>query len=205
LPEEEALAERTCIVTREQKPEDQLIRFVLSPDGVVVPDLQRKLPGRGCWVSRNKATLTEAVKRGAFARALGEGTKVDEGLPDLVAALMRKELVSALSFCRKAGLAVSGFMKVEEALAKGHVLVLLHASNAAPDGTAKLNRKRGPNASILDLFSADELGLAFGRENVVHAALNAGGQSQKLLALARALSQYEDVTTDDDVKTKVLD
>ncbi len=194
---EEALAERTCIVTREQKPEDQLIRFVMAPDGTVVPDLQRKLPGRGCWVSRNRVNLAEAVKRNAFARALGEGAKTDPGLPDLVEKLMRKEAVAALSLCRKAGLAVSGFMKVEEALGRGHVLVLLHAQSAALDGTEKLNRKSGPNAAILDLFSAEELGLAFGRENVVHAALNTGGQSQKLLALARGLAQYNAVTTDD--------
>jgi len=199
---EEALPERTCIVTREQKPEDQLIRFVMAPDGAVVPDLQRKLPGRGCWVSKNRTILAQAVKRNAFARALGEGAKADPALPELVGALMRKEAVSALSLCRKAGLAVSGFMKVEEALGKGHVVALLHAKSAAPDGTSKLNWKCGPNAAILDLFSSEELSLAFGRENVVHAALNMGGQSQKLLALARGLAQYDDVKTDE-VKTEV--
>jgi uncharacterized protein len=199
---EVALAERTCIVTREQKPEDQLIRFVMAPDGTVVPDLQRKLPGRGCWVSKSRVHLAEAIKRNAFVRALGEGAKADPGLPDLVDKLMRKEAVAALSLCRKAGLAVSGFMKVEEALGRGHVLALLHAKSAAADGTAKLNRKCGPNAAILDLFSAEELGLAFGRENVVHAALNTGGQSQKLLALARGLAQYDDVKSEE-LKTVV--
>ena len=192
-------AERTCIVSREQKPEDELIRFVLSPDGVVVPDLQRKLPGRGCWVSKDQASVAEAVARKAFARSLGEEAKADVDLPERIAGLMRKELVAALSFCRKAGLATSGFMKVEEALTKGHVVVLLHAASAAPDGTEKLNRKCAPGVEILDLFSSDELGLAFGRENVVHAALQAGGQSQKLLSLARGLAHYENM------KTRVLD
>ena len=143
--------------------------------------------------------MAEAVARKAFLRALGADAKADADLAERIAFLMRQELVAALSFCRKAGLATSGFMKVEEALTKGHVIALLHASSAAADGTEKLNRKCAPGVEILDLFSSDELGLAFGRENVVHAALQAGGQSQKLLSLARGLAQYENV------KTMVLD
>lgn len=193
------MPERTCIVTRQQKPDSELIRFVLAPDGAVVPDLRRKLPGRGCWVTRSHAMVAEAVKRGAFARALGAEAKVDPDLAGLVARLLRADALAALAFCRKAGLAVSGFMKVEEALEKGQVLVLLHASEAAADGKAKLNRKCAANAAVLDLFSASEMSLAFGRENVVHAALKAGGQSQKLLALAQDMAQY------DSVDTKVLD
>lgn len=199
MPAKHLSAERTCIVTREQKPEDELIRFVLGPDGAVVPDLQRKLPGRGCWVSKDQTIVAQALARHAFARALGEEARADTDLTQRISGLMRRELVAALSFCRKAGLAVCGFMKVEEALAQGHVVALLHATSAATDGTEKLNRKCGPNAEILDLFSTDELSLAFGRENVVHAALQAGGQSQKLLSLARGLAHYEQV------KTRVLD
>jgi len=190
---EDDLPERTCIVTREQKPDNELIRFVLSPDGKVVPDLKRKLPGRGCWVSKSRQTLGEAIARKAFARAFGEKAEADAELPDKVASLMRRDMVAALSFCRKAGLATSGFTKVEDALSKGHVRVLLHATSAAADGTAKLDRKAGPNVVVIGAFSVAEMDLAFGRENVIHAALLAGGQTEKLLDLAQGLAQYENL------------
>ncbi len=196
MESDETLPERTCIVTREQKPEGELIRFVLSPEGKVTPDLKRKLPGRGCWVSKSRATLTEAIARKAFSRSFGEKAEADAGLPDLVAGLMRKEAVGALSLCRKAGLATSGFTKVEDALAKGHVRVLLHAPSAARDGTEKLNRKARPNVAIIEAFSASEMELAFGRENVIHAALLAGGQTEKLLDLVQGLAQYENLKTE---------
>jgi len=195
LEAEENLPERTCIVTREQKPEGELIRFVLSPDGKVTPDLKRKLPGRGCWVSKSRRVLGEAMARKAFARAFGEAAEADAALPDLVASLMRNDMVAALSFCRKAGLATSGFSKVEDALAKGHVRLLLHTAGAKPDGCAKLNRKAGPDVVVLEAFSAAEMDLAFGRENVIHAALMAGAQTEKLLDLTQGLAQYENLKT----------
>ena len=193
MEDDTTLPERTCIVTREQKPEDELIRFVLSPSGEVVPDLKRKLPGRGCWVTRSRETLAEAVKRKGFGRALGEGAKADPGLPDLVGILLRKDLVQALSLCRKAGLALSGFTKVEDALGKGHVAALIHVATAAADGAAKLDRHCGENTAILDFFAPHELDLAFGRENVVHAAVNEGGQARNLLDLVKSLAQYENL------------
>jgi uncharacterized protein len=193
LEDDTTLPERTCIVTREQKPEAELIRFVLSPEGQVVPDLKRKLPGRGCWVTRSRELVAEAVKRQAFARALEKSAKADPGLPDLIGTLIRKDLVQALSLCRKAGLAVSGFTKVEDALSKGHVRALIHVSTAGQDGAAKLNRKCGPNCAILDFFAPHELDLAFGRENVVHAAINEGGQARNLLDLVNSLAQYENL------------
>ncbi len=160
----------------------------------MVPDLRRKLPGRGCWVSKSRVKVDEAERRGAFARALGEDVKPLPGLADLVGKLLREELLQALALCRKAGLSVSGFMKVEEALAKGHIRALIHAAGAAADGTEKLNRRAGGNVAILHLFSPGELALAFGRENVVHAALSEGGQTRKLLDLAQGLAQYENLT-----------
>ncbi len=193
MNEGETLPERTCIVTREQKPEAELIRFVLSPEGQVVPDLKRKLPGRGCWVTKSRETLGEAVKRQAFGRALESSAKADAALPDLVGTLLRRDLVQALSLCRKAGLALSGFTKVEDALGKGHVRALIHVATASQDGAAKLNRKAGPNCAILDFFAPHELDLAFGRENVVHAAINEGGQARNLLDLAGGLAQYENL------------
>jgi uncharacterized protein len=160
----------------------------------VVPDLRRRLPGRGCWVSKSRVKVDEAERRGAFARALGEEVKPLPGLANLVGKLLREELVQALSLCRKAGLSVSGFTKVEEALTKGHIRALIHAVGAAADGAAKLNRRTSGNVAILQFFSPVELALAFGRENVVHAALSEGGQTLKLLDLAKGLAHYENLT-----------
>ncbi|MDP8997082.1 MAG: RNA-binding protein [Pseudomonadota bacterium] len=185
------VAERTCIITRQQRPEEELIRFVLSPEGDVTPDLKRKLPGRGAWVSKSRVVLAEAVTRRAFAKAFGESAKAAADLPDLVGRLMRNDLVQALSLARKAGLAVAGFTKVEEAAKQASILAVIHVSGAAPDGVAKVDRLCGPGAAVLDFWRSDELDLAFGRENVVHAALKRGGGAQKVLDLALALARFE--------------
>jgi uncharacterized protein len=191
LSEAEVLSERTCIITRQQRPEEDLIRFVLSPEGEVTPDLKRKLPGRGAWVTKSRVDVAEAVSRKAFAKAFGESAKAAADLPDLVAKLMRIDLVQALSLARKAGLAVAGFTKVEDAAKQASILAVIHVTGAAPDGVAKVDRLCGPDAAVLDFWRPDELDLAFGRENVVHAALKRGGSSQKVLDLAVALARFE--------------
>ena len=189
-PETE-LVDRMCIVTRVVKPEDELIRFALSPDGVVVPDLKRKLPGRGVWVSLDRKILGDAIKRHLFSKGFGAGAKVGPELADLVGAQLRKDTLSALSLARKAGLALSGFMKVEEALTKGNVRMVFHASDGSVDGRQKLDRKCASNVVIFDLFASGDLDLAFGKSNVIHAAVANGGMAEKLLDYARKLAQYE--------------
>ena len=191
MSEAETLADRTCIITRQQKPEEELIRFVLSPDGDVVPDLKRKLPGRGAWVTKGRSEVAEAISRKAFSKAFGAQAKAAVDLPDLVAKLMRLELVQSLSLARKAGLAVAGFTKVEAAAKQGGILAVIHMSGAAADGVAKVDRLCGSEAVVLDFWRPDELDLAFGRENVVHAALKQGGQSQRVVALAKAFARFE--------------
>ena len=191
MSEAEVLPERTCIITRQQRPEEELIRFVLSPEGEVTPDLKRKLPGRGAWVTKSRVDVAEAVSRKAFAKAFGESAEAAADLPDLVAKLMRHDLVQALSLARKAGLAVAGFTKVEDAAKQASILAVIHVTGAAPDGVAKVDRLCGPEAAVLDFWRPDELDLAFGRENVVHAALKRGGSSQKVLDLAVALARFE--------------
>lgn len=191
MSEAEVLPERTCIITRQQRPEEELIRFVLSPEGDVTPDLKRKLPGRGAWVTKSRVDVAEAVSRKAFAKAFGESAKAAPDLPDLVAKLMRIDLVQALSLARKAGLAVAGFTKVEDAAKQASILAVIHVAGAAADGVAKVDRLCGHDAAVLDFWRPDELDLAFGRENVVHAALKRGGGSQKVLDLALALARFE--------------
>ena len=191
MSEAETLADRTCIITRQQRPEEELIRFVLSPEAVVTPDLKRNLPGRGAWVTKGRAEVAQAAAKKAFSKAFGAEVKVAPDLADMVAKLMRTDLVQSLSLARKAGLAVAGFTKVEEAAKQSSLVAVLHVATASPDGAAKVNRVCGPDVAVMDFWRADELDLAFGRENVVHAALKRGGQAQKVLDLGKAYAHYE--------------
>ncbi|MGH6819897.1 MAG: DUF448 domain-containing protein, partial [Methylocella sp.] len=140
------LATRKCIVTRECLDESALIRFVRGPGGEAVPDLARKLPGRGVWVSLTRKHVGEAVEKKLFSRGFGAETRAEPDLPDLVANLLRKAALSYLSLAKKAGEAVTGFTKVEEMLGKGRVRILVHAAEAAPDGCRKLDKLAGPGA-----------------------------------------------------------
>jgi uncharacterized protein len=187
------MVERMCIVTREVLDEEALIRFVRSPEGTVVPDLKRKLPGRGVWVALDRMKVAEAQSRNLFARGFGGQSSAPEGLADQVGVLLRQQAVSLLSLARKAGEALAGFMKVEEALRKGPVRVLLHASDASDDGAKKLDRLKQPETLISQYFAAQDLDLAFGRGNVVHAAVAAGGLAEKLVLAIRRGAAYEGI------------
>ena len=186
---------RRCALTRARRPKDELIRFVLGPDGTVVPDLKEKLPGRGVWLTAAYDTVTDAAKRNVFARALKAEAKAPNGLAAQVDRLLAEAALSALSLANKAGEAVFGHAKVEEAIARGRVLALIHAKEAAEDGCRKLDGKArgmadGSPAPAVRAFGTDELGLASGRTNVIHAALIQGGAARKFLAAAARLERY---------------
>jgi uncharacterized protein len=180
-----------CAVTREEASEDALIRFAVAPDLGVVPDLQAKLPGRGVWVSCSRTTLADAMKRQVFARGFEVEAVVPEGLLDLVGVLLRKQAVNQISLARKAGVAVQGFTKVEEAVRKGGVRVLLHTEGAGEDGVSKLDRLAGNKTVISNSFRGDEMDLAFGRPNVIHAAIAASGLADRLVVNLQRLAIYE--------------
>ena len=182
--------QRTCIVSRRTLPREEMLRFVLSPSGEVVFDLKAALPGRGAWLAPAPGIVEEAVKRRAFNRAFKTQAKVPDDLPAQVERQLRQAAVSALSLARKAGEAVAGFEKVREAIRVGEVAVLLEAADGARDGREKVLRlARAVNAEmpVLDVFDSAELGLAFGRERVIHAAMKPGGLARKLLQHARKL------------------
>ena len=169
--------ERRDIVTGEVMDEAVLIRFVAGPGGQVVPDLARKLPGRGIWVAANRASVETATKKGLFARAAKAKVSVSPDLPDQVESLLKARLLSGLGLARRGGALVSGFEKVAAAIEAGKAAWLIEASDAAADGRQKLwgkTRKRTPPTPIFGLFSAAELGLALGGENVIHTAFLAG-------------------------------
>lgn len=190
---ETGATERQCAVTRIVRPLDELIRFVLDPEGRVVPDLKRRLPGRGAWVTAAADTVAQAAAKGAFARAFRQPVKVDPDLAGLVEGLMEKAALGALSLANKAGQAIVGFVKVETAIAAGEVVALVHASEAAPDGRRKLDGKLArirPEAPVIGGFNGEQLSLALGRPNVVHAAVTDGGASAGFLGAAARLERF---------------
>lgn len=177
--------ERKCIATGESGPKSGLIRFVVSPDGVVVPDLAGKLPGRGIWVSATRAALDKAAGKGLFARAARQPVQVPEGLTALVEAQLARRLVDLISLARKGGGAVSGYEKVKDWLAKEEARVLIQASDGSERGKSKLSTPYG--GSFIGWLTADELGQAFGRQTTIHAALGAGGLTQRVVEEAARL------------------
>jgi len=189
--------ERHCALTRELKPVSDMIRFVLGPAGEVVPDVKRKLPGRGIWITGGRGALEEAVKRNVFARGFKRDVRVAGDLAAATERLLERAALDALAVASKAGQVVTGFAKVEAAITQGDVAALLHASDAADDGTRKLDaalrrkaaEKPGETATI-DLFSGGQLDLALNRPNVVHAALLAGPAGETFLARVMRLKRF---------------
>lgn len=188
---------RLCALSRVHKRPDELIRFVLGPDGVIAPDLARRLPGRGVWVDATRESVAAAVYRQVFARSLKEAVLLPDDLPALIERLMVKRLGEAISIANKAGLLTAGFGKVDELIARGQAAVLIHAADGAKDGSAKLDRKfkalLGPERATevtVEELTGPELDLAIGRSNVVHAAASEGGASQRILQEAMRVRRY---------------
>lgn len=178
--------ERRCIVTGETGPKSGLVRFVVSPDNVIVPDLAGKLPGRGIWVTADRATLATAVKKGLFARAARQQVTVPETLVQDVEDATARRVVELVSLARKAGRAVAGFEKVKDWLAQGKARVLLQASDGSDRGKGKLWTPEG--GRWFGCLTASELGLAFGRDYVIHGALAAGGLGNRVVEEAAKLT-----------------
>lgn len=198
---DEGLVEKTghrlCAATRAELAPDELIRFVADPAGEIVPDLARRLPGRGVWVKAEKAVVAQAVKAKVFGRSLKRQVKATPDLADRVEGLLAQRALAALSLANKAGLVTTGFAQVDALLEGGAVALLLHGADAAEGGCDKLNRKfiaisaaRGRPAPILSLLTTEQLSLALGRSNVVHAALILGGMTQRVLSEAERLERY---------------
>jgi hypothetical protein len=187
-------AERLCVATRTVRPVSDLIRFVVGPEGDAVPDVKRRLPGRGIWVTATQEALDEAIRRKAFAR----GFKREVRLPsDLVARTERqleRAALDALAVAGKAGLVAAGFAKTEAVLEHGDAVALLHAAEASPEGIRKLDsavrRGRGGPLPVIGFLTSTQLDLALNRPNVVHAALLAGPVSETFLARCRRLERF---------------
>lgn len=173
------------------------MRFVADPEGRLVPDLSRKLPGRGVWVTADKASVAAAVEARAFAKSLKRAVAVSPDLPQLVETLFVRRTLEALSLANKAGLVTTGFEKVEALIGSGRAAALVQGADAAADGKHKLDRKfaaiqrdSGKAGPVVDWLTIEQLSLAIGRSNVVHAALKQGGATQRFLREAERLRRY---------------
>lgn len=179
--------ERRCIVTGESQPKAGLIRFCLGPDGQVVADVLNRLPGRGFYVSADRAAIEKAAKKGLFARAARSPVTVAPDLADQVEAALVRRVVDLIALARKAGEAVAGYEKVKDWLNKDQARLLIQASDGSERGKAKLYPPYGKD-SLITCLLAGELGLAFARERAIHAALAAGGLERRVVEEAARLA-----------------
>jgi len=202
---------RMCAVSREVRPIDQLIRFVVAPNGEVLADLKRKLPGRGLWITASRQAVAEAVRRHHFSRGFKRDVRVSPNLAADTEALLVRSVTDALAVAAKAGHVVAGFSKVEAALrehgSRNTVAALIHAADGAADGIRKLDallgqgggRDPGQETSgfgestripVVTVLTSLELDLALTRSNVIHAALLAGPASKTFLSRSQTLVRY---------------
>lgn len=173
----QAARERRDIVSGQVTEEGALVRFVAGPEGLVVPDLAAKLPGRGMWVAADRGSVEAAAKKGLFARSAKTKLTAAPDLADQVEALLRRRLLEGLGLAKRAGELISGYEKVAAALNAGKAAWLVEAADGAADGRRKIlnvARKSPSPPQVLGLFKAEELGLALGAENVIHTAFLAG-------------------------------
>lgn len=185
--------ERRDIVSGEVMAEEKLVRFVVGPGEAITPDLARKLPGRGLWVAADRASVETATKKNLFARAAKAKVVVTADLATQVEFLLKRRLLAGLGLARKAGETTSGFEKVSQAITSQKTAWLIEASDGAADGRRKLwalARKQPKPPGLIGVFTAAELGLALGLENVIHTAFLAGRAADRWAQDVHRLSGF---------------
>ena len=182
----ESGAERKCLATGEVQPKYRMVRFVVGPDGQVFADVMGKLLGRGMWVSADRVALEQAVKKGVFSRAAKQAVKTPDDLVAEVEKQLARRVVDLISMQRKAGRAVAGYEKVKTWLQTEEALVLIQAVDGSGRGKSKLSTPH--YGHYVGCLTADELGLAFGRQTVIHGALASGGLTLRVVEEAHRLN-----------------
>lgn len=185
--------ERKCIVTGESQPKAGLIRFCLSPEGMMVPDVLGRLPGRGIYVTASREALDKAIAKGLFARAAKQPVTLAPDMLALIEAQLARRVTDYISMARKAGEAICGFEKVKDWLNKDRAAILIQASDGSERGKEKLFPPEG-EGSLIGCLTSGELGLAFGRERAIHAALAAGRLTTRVVEEAARLSGVRGMT-----------
>lgn len=194
-------AERRCFVTRSTNDRDQLIRFVVDPSGIIVPDVDERLPGRGMWLSAGRDVLNKAVEKRMFGRVAGQSVNIADGLVDQVEGLLTRRFYDALGLSRRAGQLVMGFEQVQAWLMSSGAALLLQADDGAVDGRRKL-RHLASDLPLIVAGSRDELGSAVGRESLVHAALPSGKLAERVLRDAVRLAGFRSDIAVEEVRTE---
>ena len=183
--------DRQCIVTRQVKPADEMIRFVIGPEDRLVPDVAAKLPGRGMWLTASKLSLADAIAKRAFAKSAKKPVDVPDDLSAQIERMLRQRVRDALSMSRKAGQLLSGHDKVMEALKKDNVVAMLHASDASEDGVRKMKASDLPSYRG---FSRDVLSEVTGKENAVHVAVLRGSAGAFFISELRRFALFMEET-----------
>ncbi|HEV7291731.1 MAG TPA: RNA-binding protein [Devosia sp.] len=209
---------RMCALTRVEKPVPELIRFVLGPDNVLAPDTEAKAEGRGVWISLSRDAVAEAVKKRVFGRSLKSEVTLPEDLPGLTQLRLEQRYLAALGMARKAGQLVFGATKVRGLIVSGDLIALITATDAAEDGRSKMvgplkalhyaAREEGIDefeVPHFELLSSEQMGLALGLENVIHAALTNGAAARAAVEKARRLAFYTAKPTDKDTGRPAVD
>jgi predicted RNA-binding protein YlxR (DUF448 family) len=163
---------RRCIVTRARQSPETMIRFVLGPDRVLVPDLRANLPGRGLWLSARRDVLETALARKAFARAARAEVVIPDNLAAIIETALTRRVIEVLGLTRRAGQAVSGFSKVREWLVADRAVLIVQASDGSIEERARLLGGRA--VPVIAPLPAQALGRIFGRDHAVHVAISAG-------------------------------
>jgi len=191
---------RTCIVTSQSTYKDELIRFVLGPDDLVVPDLKEKLPGRGVWVMNDKSIVQKAMDNNKFAAGFRQKVNVKEQMAFDIEELLLTGIVNGLSIAKKSGLVITGFSKVDALARRGDAKLVFHASDGREDGVGKIksallagqlagsNKKKTREPFVR--LTSQLLDKALGTSNAVHVALITGGATASLKAQIVRMEKY---------------
>lgn len=170
------------------------MRFVQGPDGAILADVRERLPGRGVWVSASASALRRAVDKKLFAKSLKRAVVVPDTLVEDTERMLRRHALELLGLASKAGLVRAGFTKAAALIDSGRAEGVLEANDAARHGIEKIGRlARQAGVPVVSAFSAEEMGLALGRGNVVHAALGVGRLSGRLMAEASRVTAFRDI------------
>ena len=191
---------RKCIASGEVKDKSALLRFVVTPDGMLIADVLEKLPGKGIWVTCEKELLHKALRDNLFSRAARKPVSVSETLLEDIEQMLTNRVISLLSLARKSGKAVAGYEKVKDWLSKGVASVLIQSDDGSERGKSKLSTPRG--GTFIGWLKTSELGLAFGRQTVIHCALASGGITQRVVHEARRLKGLRPANGDPRVAKK---
>lgn len=181
--------QRCCLVTREKGCPEELIRFVVSPDEMVVPDLTERLPGRGMWLQANQNVLHTAIQRRVFSKAAQCQVKIPDNLLSLIIDGLRFRIKDSLGLARRAGQITYGFVKVREKISQNNVGLIIQASDGSEDEKLRL-LSGAKHLPVVAIFTSEELGKFFGRDHVVHAAIHKGPFVTRILNDSKRLSGF---------------